>query len=143
MHDIGAKFSHFSLFFTWTFYFFFKKIIFLIFLINSCFLQPLILTIDNNYISWRSLSFTGMIIAKAAAFDLRYAGTNITMHDIYFSKGGGARILRTVLGCINIYIPYRWLVYYKELVPNGEQRSSKTIPKGKYVHFKNSFFFFT
>ena len=81
----------------------------------------------------------------AAQRDLRREkGITINLkHDIYFSKGGGARILRTVLGCINIYIPYRWLVYYKELVPNGEQRSSKTIPKGKYVHFKNSFFFFT
>lgn len=82
-----------------------------------------------------------MIIAKAATFDLHDAGTNITMRDMFFSKGGGVRFLRFVLGRINIYVPYRWSVNVKEKFPNRAQLRSKTIPKGKYVHLKNLFFF--
>ena len=82
-----------------------------------------------------------MIIAHAAAFDLHDAGTNITMRDFFFSKGGGVRILRSVLVSFNIYVPHRWSVYVNEIFPNRAQLRSKTIPKGKYVHLKNLFFF--
>lgn len=82
-----------------------------------------------------------MIIAKAAAFDLHDAGTDITICDMFSSKGRGVRFFRYVLGVLfNIYIPYRWSVYMEELVPNRAQLKPKIIPKGKYVHVKNSFF---
>ena len=84
-----------------------------------------------------------MIIAKDAAFDLHDAGTNITMRDMFFSKGGGVRIFRSILGRVNIYVPYRWSVYVNERFPNRAQLRSKTIPKGKYVRLKNLFIFFT
>ena len=81
-----------------------------------------------------------MIIAKAAAFDLHDAGTNITKCDMFCSKGGGVRFLRAVLIKCNIYLPHGWKVYAKELFPNRAQLRSKVIPEGKYVHIKNSFF---
>lgn len=80
-----------------------------------------------------------MIIAKAAAFDLHDAGTHFTACDRFFSKGAGVRFLRHVLGFFNLYLPYRWSVHLSELVPNRAQLRSKVIPKGKYVHVKNSF----
>lgn len=78
-----------------------------------------------------------MIIAKAAAFDLHDAGTGFSIRDMFSSKGEGVRFLRAVSGFFKIY----YLLHYcaEELVSNRALLRYKVIPKGKYVHVKNSF----
>ena len=60
--------------------------------------------------------------------------------DVLFSKGGGVRFLRYLLGTVNIYLPPGWVVFKNEVYLNRAQLRSETIPEGKYIPFQNSFF---